>query len=364
MAIFLGDDKGQSSGPPAPEISRVVSSDEMARIPKAHEGNAESVQARQNRALELVAHRAPIDKVLAEIARMLESAFHGDCTAYLTNSGFLSCIAAPSLPSGFAEEYDRSAASVDHSFLEQGFTRAPVFFEDAGSCRIWRAYRRLPHLARFPACYVAPILSNNAAFQGCIALHLVEPKPPGDIERDLMIFAARLTALALEQHRLLREIEVQARYDPLTTLPNRAYFLDRLEAALSAAKRRSGMVAVLFIDLDRFKQINDTLGHAIGDRLLTDVGLRIRHFIHHIDLAARMGGDEFAIILSEQQDENSILSSTRELLNALRAPYWLDGHELFITASIGLSIFPEHGSEAGNILRKADVAMYRAKRNG
>src|SRR5208337_2032722 len=112
-----------------------------------------------------------------------------------------------------------------------------------------------------------------------------------------------------------------ARHDSLTGLPNRSYFMELLNAALEDAGERAGYLAVLFIDLDRFKQINDILGHAMGDRLLREVGLRLKRLLTEDDLAGRMGGDEFIIVLARQPDEEAAALASREFLEALRAPH-------------------------------------------
>ncbi len=124
-------------------------------------------------------------------------------------------------------------------------------------------------------------------------------------DAELLQAASRLAARALEQRGFTERLEFQARHDSLTGLPNRAYFMELLEAALLDASDRSGSLAVLFIDLDRFKQINDILGHAMGDRLLKEVGQRLKRLLTEDDLAGRMGGDEFTIVLTRQPDEQA-----------------------------------------------------------
>ena len=127
---------------------------------------------------------------------------------------------------------------------------------------------------------------------------------------------------------------------------------------------RSGELAVLFIDLDRFKQINDILGHAMGDRLLREVGLRLKRLLTEDDLAGRMGGDEFIIVLARQPNEEAAALASHEFLEALRAPHQIEDNELFVTASIGVAMYPRHGRTVAELLRNADLAMYHAKNSG
>jgi diguanylate cyclase (GGDEF)-like protein len=174
-------------------------------------------------------------------------------------------------------------------------------------------------------------------------------------ETELLQMMARSLGRTIEQTRVTERLTFQSRHDSLTALPNRAYFMELLEAALAGT--RDGMLAVLFIDLDRFKQINDTLGHAIGDGLLRKVAARLQSLLTAGDLIGRMGGDEFTVVLPRPLD-------VQEFLAALREPYRVDGHELFVTASAGVALFPQHGNTAADLLHNADLAMYRAKNAG
>ena len=150
----------------------------------------------------------------------------------------------------------------------------------------------------------------------------------------------------------------------MTGLPNRVRLVKVLDRRIDEARTKPGTVAVLFIDLDRFKQINDTLGHAAGDRLLVEVAQRLRTCLDSGDVAARMGGDEFAVVLSNPQNEAEAIEASGRFLSALRDPYIIEGRELFVTASIGISFFPQHGENTSGLLRTADAAMYRAKNEG
>jgi diguanylate cyclase (GGDEF)-like protein/PAS domain S-box-containing protein len=165
-----------------------------------------------------------------------------------------------------------------------------------------------------------------------------------------------------QQKRSDEELRHQALHDALTDLPNRTLMQDRLEQALIAARRSSDTVALLVMDLNRFKEVNDSLGHAAGDRLLQETTARLTSSLRQSDTVARLGGDEFAIILPDsgfQQAEHI----ARKLLLALRQPVMLNDHQIDVDASIGVALFPEHGESAETLLRHADVAMYAAKRS-
>jgi diguanylate cyclase (GGDEF)-like protein len=183
-------------------------------------------------------------------------------------------------------------------------------------------------------------------------------------EAELLQMMARSLGRMIEQSRVNDRLTFQARHDALTELPNRVYFMELLEAALVKARADAGRLAVLFIGLDRFKQINDTLGHAVGDGLLRKVADRLRRLLAADNLIGRMAGDEFTVVFSRPPDVQSVIQNSKEFLAGLRKPYRIEGHELFITASTGVAMFPEHGDTAAGLLHSAGLAMYRAKNAG
>jgi len=156
----------------------------------------------------------------------------------------------------------------------------------------------------------------------------------------------------------------QAHYDSLTDLPNRFLALDRLSELLIKAKRTNDKVAVLFLDLDDFKKINDTLGHEIGDKLLMESAERLNTTLRSEDTVGRLGGDEFIILLKGILDASDALPITENLLKKFREPFKIDGRELILTVSVGISVYPEDGKNPSELLRNADAAMYQAKELG
>jgi diguanylate cyclase (GGDEF)-like protein/PAS domain S-box-containing protein len=160
------------------------------------------------------------------------------------------------------------------------------------------------------------------------------------------------------------EIEYQAYHDVLTGLPNRLLFRDRISVALAHARRTARAVAVMFFDLDDFKNVNDSLGHTVGDRLLQAVGMRLVAAVRAEDTVARMGGDEFTVLLSDVADGRGAATVARKILDSISAPVVIDGHELKVTTSIGIAVFPGDGFDAETLLKNADRAMYRAKQLG
>ena len=159
-------------------------------------------------------------------------------------------------------------------------------------------------------------------------------------------------------------IRHMAYHDPLTGLPNRLLLKDRLGVALSQALRRQDLVAVLFLDLDGFKQVNDRLGHEMGDRLLQEVAARLRRLTRSGDTLARLGGDEFVMVLVDLLRPEDVVAAARKILVAMREPFVLLGQGLQVTASIGVSLAPSDAVEVDVLIANADAAMYRAKENG
>jgi diguanylate cyclase (GGDEF)-like protein/PAS domain S-box-containing protein len=155
-----------------------------------------------------------------------------------------------------------------------------------------------------------------------------------------------------------------ANHDHLTALPNRNLFSEHLSMAIAQAARSGEKVAALFIDLDRFKNVNDTLGHQIGDALLQQVARRFRGCLRESDLVARLGGDEYTVMMHPVRDLQEVAACAQKLINVLSSPFEVNGHELFVTGSIGISIYPDDASDASTLLKNADIAMYRSKEQG
>ena len=166
------------------------------------------------------------------------------------------------------------------------------------------------------------------------------------------------------QKQAAQRIEHLTHHDPLTNLPNRFSLMGRLTHALEQAKLSNSHLAVMFIDLDRFKKINDSLGHQIGDLLLSHVALRLLESVRNTDIVSRLGGDEFVVVLPQIQSGIAVINILNNIRNILSQTYSIDGHELHITPSIGISVFPHDGSTIKELMQNADLAMYDAKSKG
>jgi diguanylate cyclase (GGDEF)-like protein len=187
-------------------------------------------------------------------------------------------------------------------------------------------------------------------------MHLVPVEQNGEITH--WIAYLRDVTDTKNQMLLLRR---QATYDPLTDLPNRTLLFEQLEQAIDRARSRKSSVALLLMDLDRFKEVNDTFGHYFGDLLIKQIADRLRALLAPNETLSRLGGDEFGLFLTRAFDSNDVAAVARRILDSLQQPFEIDRHVLEVSASIGIAMYPQHGSDARTLLRRADVAMYAAK---
>jgi len=184
-------------------------------------------------------------------------------------------------------------------------------------------------------------------------------EPDGSIET-VTVIAKDIT----ERKRAEAELVYMATHDALTGLPNRMLFNDRLTMALTQARRSQKKLAVMLLDLDYFKDVNDALGHRVGDQLLRAGGNRLRELLRRGDSVARLGGDEFLLLLPEMHQVEYATTVSQKILQAFQEPFTFDDHKLQISASIGIAIYPEDGDDADTLMKNADIAMYRAKDKG
>jgi len=185
-----------------------------------------------------------------------------------------------------------------------------------------------------------------------------------EANEQLVVSALRDQADAQTAKLSLSDASRAAEIDPLTHLPNRTLMRDRLAQAIAGSKRRATHPALLFLDLDNFKQINDTQGHAAGDEVLKEVAQRLSHAVREADTVSRHGGDEFLVLLGEVSHAADAAFIAGKLLAALREPLWVGDRELHLTASVGISLYPDDGDSIDALIEQADAAMYRAKSTG
>ncbi|MDF9777324.1 sensor domain-containing protein [Pseudomonas baetica] len=213
-----------------------------------------------------------------------------------------------------------------------------------------------------PCWLGVPLNSQN----GTIGALIVKSIPGGERyteqDKELLQYVCAQVATAIERKQLHARLQYMAQYDQLTQLPNRELLRDRLKASLQVAREDGGRMALLYVDLDRFKQINDTHGHAVGDMLLQAVANRLKGCVRETDTVARIGGDEFVVLLHSIRAADDTDIVVEKIRQVLVQPLRLDGHSLNIQPSIGVARYPDHGTEEKQLFRHADEAMYCAKR--
>lgn len=192
------------------------------------------------------------------------------------------------------------------------------------------------------------------------ALEIVASIPPEKAGRTQHYVILHSDKLA-EDHR---DIRYQAYYDPLTSLPNRNYLFEHLPPLLASHRRENQRLALLFVDLDRFKQVNDGLGHDVGDEVLRKVAERLKSRLRESDLLARLGGDEFTVVLPQLHDEMDASQVAQAIVTSMSTPMEVEGYDIRIGASVGIALFPQDGESAAKLIKHADVAMYQAKEHG
>ncbi|WP_322997612.1 diguanylate cyclase domain-containing protein [Castellaniella sp.] len=218
------------------------------------------------------------------------------------------------------------------------------------------------HVGPSPLCQLGvPLKARNDT----IGVLVLKSYPGGAIynekDQELLQFISTQIATVIERQRMQARLQHMAQYDQLTGLPNRGLLYDRLKMALAVARREHERLSVLYLDLDRFKVVNDTLGHGVGDLLLQNVANRLKRCVRESDTVARIGGDEFVVLLQRAPTPRQATVVAAKIRDALSQPVTLDGHTLSIVPSIGIAHYPEHGEFEQQLLKHADHAMYRAK---
>lgn len=354
------------NGAPVPVVQDIIGHSQggvsvLARDLSA-ERQREAFEGRRAEVLELTARGAPLPAVLLHLTSFLEAYCAGMIAAVSRlDEGRLQLEVAPHLPGAFARVLDGLLVGPEAGACgAAAHTGVRTITPDIRRDPRWHTLRYFALQHGLQACWSEPVLSDQGEVLGTVALYADSVRNPTDLELRTLREAAQLAAIAISRGQLYRQLEHQAHYDALTGLPNRRLLLEHLGRALGHAEHYGALLGVLMLDLDNFKEVNDSLGHSAGDLLLCEVAERLQGCLPPGASVARSGGDEFVFIvpLSHRDDAARFAS---DITGALRAPFVVQGRTFRIGASIGISLYPEHALELETLLKTADSAMYAAK---
>ncbi len=327
--------------------------------------NTKMHEVLQYKALNAMVREASLQEVLTMVCVELERMAPDVAASILRvdEQGLLHPVAGPSLP----EEYSRALEGVAigpsvGSCGTAAFRAEPVEVTDIATDPLWADYRHLVLPTGLQSCWSTPIKSADGRVIGTFAFYYHGKRRPDPFHHRLVDVSLHLCALALEREEARSRIHRLAFYDSLTGLPNRSLLLVNANQAIANAARTKIPLAVLFIDLDRFKQINDSLGHQAGDELLRTVASRLQIEARKSDIVGRLSGDEFVIVLA-QCDLNRVTDVVKRIQASLSLPCHIAGVAITPSASIGISLFPDNGETIEILLHRADMAMYQTKAN-
>ena len=323
----------------------------------------------QARILEMIAMSAPLENVLENLVHLMEFQLKGTIGAVMLldeTGSRLRRGAAPSLPEAYAKAVDGAPIGpTAGSCGAAAYRRQAVVSADITTDPIWADTKDLAAEHGLRACWATPILSHQGAVLGTFAMYSRAVREPTDAEARLLDIATHIGSIAIERKLAEDRIHFMSNHDALTGLPNRALLADRLNQAMLLAQRYDRWVTIASVDLDNFRLVNDTLGHNVGDQLLTIVARRLRDCVKESDTVVRLGGDEFVVLLGDQPKNADLITATLQKLRvAICELTRIDGHLLQVTGSIGLANYPNDGTDANALLANAAAAMYRVKEIG
>jgi diguanylate cyclase (GGDEF)-like protein/PAS domain S-box-containing protein len=327
----------------------------------------DEVQLRRSKVLELAAHDAPLAQIFENLVAAVEFSITGViCTILRCKGNALEHVASgPALPPMWIEAIAHARIGPNEgSCGTAAYYGQTVIVDDIATDPRWETPRPLALELDLRACWSAPIRNAQGMVHGTLAVYSDRPRRPTEDQLRIMHEAADLASIAIEGQRTRDRLEDLALRDTLTGLPNRAVFQDRLCESIAAAKQSNERVFIGLLDLDRFKVVNDTLGHVVGDELLIEVANRLRRAARPQDTIARMGGDEFLFLLTGVEDRERAETVARRILAELDAGFSLSGNELFVHASVGFSVYPDDATDPTQLLRLADRVMYDVKARG
>ncbi|MCW8998353.1 MAG: EAL domain-containing protein, partial [Kangiellaceae bacterium] len=327
---------------------------------------SEELNEKNAEILEMVAIGAPASKVYDAIALLYESRYPGmRCSMLELHGSKLIHGGAPSLPQAYCDAvsgliYGPHVGSCGTST----YTGKRVLVEDIETDPKWKDIKQfaLPHGLR--SCWSEPIKNSQGEVLGAFGMYYNHPALPNDEELEDLRAAARLAGIVMERDQAQRTIKALAYTDELTGLSSRASFCMHVDEMISQSKRHGERFGLMYVDLDNFKSVNDSLGHDVGDQLLKVVANRLKETCRDIDLVARLGGDEFCVLIKEVSDDYDAAYVAQRCLESIHKPLELSARKIIPECSIGIAYFPDDGEDLSRLLKAADISLYDAKHKG
>lgn len=326
----------------------------------------EQMEADRRNFLETITQNQPLESSLHQLVSILENQLPGAmCSVLLLKPGNFCRVGASTLGKDILVGLEGHKADnlADALGLKADF-RDIALVQDFPSESSDRELGEWAKALNLKSCWSAPVVDAAGTLLGLIVVFFRDMRTATAQDRNRLNMASGMASIAIEHRRLTDRLSYQAQHDALTGLPNRFLLEDRLGQAIAYANRHRSAIAVLLLDLDGFKYVNDTLGHQAGDQVLVEVSRRLRSVTRQADTLARIGGDEFCLVLGDVHKRSDTLRIAETCLEALRKPILIGERDYSISASIGISCYPEHGAEPEILQQHADTAMYHAKFNG
>jgi len=281
------------------------------------------------------------------------------------DTGLLAVQSAPSAPQSVIDDLEGLKPSPSNgSCANAVFSGEPTFVSDTGSEKSWANIRFIADNYGIKACWSFPVINSESVAIGSFALSSMKHRLPNEFQENLLNICANLVSLICQRESHKQELWDLAHHDPLTGLPNRLFFDIQLDHAIKNAKRNKTRIGLMFLDLDNFKDINDSFGHDFGDAVLLKSMDLIKGCLREGDLVTRHGGDEFLILLENLTNQTAIDSIANKILTVFSEAIVIENKKLTISFSIGISVYPEDGNMPSQLLKNADIAMYQAKEKG
>mgnify|MGYP001156521775 FL=1 len=321
-----------------------------------------------HRALQAMSHDLPLMRVLEVVCEEVERLAPEVCASILQvdEQGLLHPLAGPSLPFSYSSQLDGVAIGPRvGSCGTAAWRKSPVLVTDIATDPLWEGFSHLILPLGFNVCWSTPILQKDGKVLGTFAFYYRQNSPlvASSFHQQLVQACTDLCALAMEREQARQRIRQLAFYDALTGLPNRSMLETQVVQLLGAAQETGQRVAVLYVDLDRFKHLNDSLGHAAGDALLREVGARIKELVRQGGVAGRLPGDEFIVALPLRAGEQVNALIERWQAHLMR-PLQLSDARVDMSISVGVAMYPQDGTSMAGLLHRAEMALHQAKAGG